>query len=101
MNRPSVFCEGCGVSGCCQSPLLVCALISDSTSRRKDSSVPHAARRKASLSLGSRSRAAPNSSLILPHSCFVSIFASFDLSRQPCSSHAPVTLHGRGGNVDN
>src|ERR1700728_1492185 len=104
MKRPSVFPEGWGVSGCCQRLLPDSwALISDSTSCRKDTSVPHAARKKASRSLGSRSRAAPKSSLILSHSCLVSTCASLYLSRylsrQPCSRHTPVTLHRGGGDV--
>jgi hypothetical protein len=69
MKRPPVFSEGWGRKGCCQKFLLdSSALISDSTSCRSDTSVPHASCKKADRSLESRSRAAPNSSGVHPKS---------------------------------
>src|SRR5579863_8117250 len=102
MNRPSTFSEGPGRNGCCHRLLLDSwALMSDSTSCRRDKSIPQAACRKAARSVGPCSSAAPNSSLILSHSCFACTCFPLNLSQQPSSCHTPVALHGCRRNLEN
>src|SRR5580658_3308253 len=87
-----------GQGDCHKSSDPAWAASSDSTSARSSSSEPQASRRNTSRSPGSRSRAAPKSSLTFSHCLVFSTGTSLHFARQPRSSHGPIALDGRRGN---